>query len=300
MHVLAIHMKYLMASTSSSTGDPPINLSELWGKLTCLWNKDSSNKLLIPRHNNVPMLMQDPLALMTHFILLLPLNVDLPIFTTVARSCFNLQLAQTLVRLAFTLSYNERSLLLGEFNANGQHLKTFGALMGQIIEKLEPTGIFSEEDYVIEMDEDSSSVMLDMNSLENEAARLLIPFLRTASLVKHYIYKLDLPEINEDDEEFDQLVKFLDLIVQDLDALGEQEEPMDQAISGRVNLIDVVQWFSDSGEELQMWCAEFADLACRENLSLARQAMRVNVLWKQPQLLRLHQDYDQIFQVISF
>merc|ERR1711976_427798 len=173
---------------------------------------------------------------------------------------------------------------------------TFGALMGQIIEKLEPTGIFSEEDYVIEMDEDSSSVMLDMNSLENEAARLLIPFLRTASLVKHYIYKLDLPEISEDDEEFDQLVKFLDLIVQDLDQVGEQEEPMDQAISGRVNLIDVVQWFSDSGEELQMWCAEFADLACRDHIHLARQAMRVNVLWKQPQLLRLHQQFDQIFQ----
>ena len=246
------------------------------------------------------MLMQDPLALMTHFILLLPLNVDLPIFTTVARSCFNLQLAQTLVRLAFTLSYNERSLLLGEFNANG-HLKTFGALMGQVIEKLEPTGIFSEEDYVIEMDEDSSSVMLDMNSLENEAARLLIPFLRTASLVKHYIYKLNLPEINEDDEEFDQLVKFLDLIAVDHHPdVSDLEEPMDQAISGRVNLIDVIQWFSANGEELQMWCAEFADLACRDHLGLARQAMRVNVLWKQPQLLRLHQDYDQIFQVIWF
>ena len=106
MHVLAIHMKYLM---SSSSGNPetPVTLSELWGKLTCLWNSDSNNSL-IPRHNNVPMMMQDPLALMTHFILLLPLNVDLPIFTTVARACFNLQLAQTLVRIAFTLSYNER------------------------------------------------------------------------------------------------------------------------------------------------------------------------------------------------
>ena len=62
------------------------------------------------------------------------------------------------------------------------------------------------------MADESSEVMLDINSLETEAARLLIPFLRTASLMKHYIYKEKLPEIKDDDEEFDLLVKFLDLI----------------------------------------------------------------------------------------
>ena len=62
------------------------------------------------------------------------------------------------------------------------------------------------------MADESSEVMLDINSLETEATRLLIPFLRTASLMKLYIYKENLPEIKEDDEEFDQLVKFLDLI----------------------------------------------------------------------------------------
>ena len=62
------------------------------------------------------------------------------------------------------------------------------------------------------MADESSEVMLDINSLETEAARLLIPFLRTASLMKLYIYKENLPEIKEDDQEFDQLVKFLDLI----------------------------------------------------------------------------------------
>jgi len=45
-----------------------------------------------------------------------------------------------------------------------------------------------------------------------------------------------------------------------------------------------------------MWCSEFDTLACRDHILLARQAMRVNVLWKQPQLLRLHQQFDQIFQ----
>ena len=45
------------------------------------------------------------------------------------------------------------------------------------------------------MADESSEVMLDINSLETEAARLLIPFLRTASLMKHYIYKENLPEM---------------------------------------------------------------------------------------------------------
>ena len=106
MHVLAIHMKVMMVPTKSVPGA----LSELWGALTCQWagNKSDSGQQagkLILRHNNVPLLMQDPLALMTHFILLLPLNVDLAYFKTVTRACFNLQLAQTLVRIAFTLSF---------------------------------------------------------------------------------------------------------------------------------------------------------------------------------------------------
>ena len=81
-----------------------------------------------------------------------------------------------------------------------------------MIDHLESTTLFSEEEDAIEMADESSEVMLDINSLETEAARLLIPFLRTASLMKLYIYKENLPEIKEDDQEFDELVKFLDLI----------------------------------------------------------------------------------------
>ena len=79
-------------------------------------------------------------------------------------------------------------------------------------------------------DEASSAVTLDMNSLETDGARLLIPFLRTASLVKHYVYKQDLPDIDEDDEEFDQLIKFLDLVKRPQTKLEETEEvPMDES-----------------------------------------------------------------------
>ena len=328
MHVLAIHMKVMMVDPRS----PSNALTELWGALTCQWNKDSSGKLIL-RHNNVPLMMQDPLALMTHFILLLPLNVDLAFFKTVTRACFNLQLAQSLVRIAFTLSFSERSLLRGEYNdrlsgampkdpGSNPALENLGNLLGQVIDSLEATSLFSEEEDVIEMaDDDYAAVMLDLHSLESEVARLLIPFLRTASLMKHYVYKEDLPDIKDDDDEFDQLVKFLNLVTtprtgpisgsgyQETDEvpMEEEEDSLAGGASGstpgavttppHINISNVMEWFSPEGAELKMWCSEFASLACKDHIMLARQAMRVNVLWKQPQLLRLHRNFDQIFQV---
>jgi hypothetical protein len=318
MHVLAIHMKVMLAERSS--------MSELWGDLTGLWTSWDSldtNGQLVVRPNSVPLMMQDPMALMTHFILLLPLNMDLSYFSTITRACFNLQLAQTLVRIAFTLSYSERSLLRAEFNKKAKKA-TFAALLGQVIENLETTGLFSKEEDVIEMVDSEapppSMLMLDINSLEMEAARLLVPFLRTASLIRHYVYKLDLPDILEDDEEFDQLIKFLDLKTKvfiktpdDLEQDSTEEKPMDDSSNfqveagaaaataiarSNISMVDILDWFHSDGAELNLWCLEFANLACRDHISLARQAMRVNVLWKQPSLLRLHESFDQIFQVL--
>jgi len=163
-------------------------------------------------------------------------------------------------------------------------------------------------------DETSSAVTLDMTSLENYAARLLIPFLRTASLVKHYVYKQDLPDIDDDNEEFDQLIKFLDLVKRPEMQLDETEEvPMDESSTPSMafhgqqmrnannkrhyRLVEVMDWFEHTnGSELKYWCSEFAANVCQNHIDLARKAMRVNILWKQPQLLRLHESFDQIFQ----
>ena len=61
-------------------------------------------------------------------------------------------------------------------------------------------------------DKASTPGTLNMTNLKNYAERLLIPFLRMASLFKHYIYEQDLPDIDDDNEEFDHLINFLDLI----------------------------------------------------------------------------------------
>ena len=62
-----------------------------------------------------------------------------------------------------------------------------------------------------------------------------------------------------------------------------------------------MDWFEHTnGSELKYWCSEFAANVCQNHIDLARKAMRVNILWKQPQLLRLHESFDQIFQVRLF
>ena len=66
-------------------------------------------------------------------------------------------------------------------------------------------------------------------------------------------------------------------------------------------LVEVMDWFEHTnGSELKYWCSEFAANVCQNHIDLARKAMRVNILWKQPQLLRLHESFDQIFQVRLF
>ena len=65
------------------------------------------------------------------------------------------------------------------------------------------------------------------------------------------------------------------------------------------SLVEVMDWFEHTnGSELKYWCSEFAANVCQNHINLARKAMRVNVLWKQPQLLQLPKNFHQIFQVI--
>ena len=73
MHVLAIHMKVM---------SPRPQLSYMWATITGLNSRDQ-DKTIINKSNKVPILIQDPLVLMIHFILLLPVNIDMgKIFAT--------------------------------------------------------------------------------------------------------------------------------------------------------------------------------------------------------------------------
>ena len=78
MHVLAIHMKVMA---------PRQQLTDEWAALTGLWLKVRDLGKVMLKDNKVPSLLQDPLALMLNFILLLPVNVDLGNFLLFSIVC---------------------------------------------------------------------------------------------------------------------------------------------------------------------------------------------------------------------
>ena len=68
MHVLAIHMKVMA---------PRQQLSDLWSMVTAIWSSGPGKAIVnTVKTNRIPILLQDPVTLMIHFILLLPVNVD--------------------------------------------------------------------------------------------------------------------------------------------------------------------------------------------------------------------------------
>ena len=81
MHVLGIHMNAM----------PTTALSEEWGTLTGLWafNKTDETLKMMLKKNDVPILLQDPLALVIHFILLLPVNIDKAYFVDTTSSSYS-------------------------------------------------------------------------------------------------------------------------------------------------------------------------------------------------------------------
>lgn len=66
LHVLATHARLL--------AHPPV--WETWQQLTGVVFKEHTSLTLNSDHRSVPLLLRDPAALLTQFVLLLPLNMD--------------------------------------------------------------------------------------------------------------------------------------------------------------------------------------------------------------------------------
>ena len=151
------------------------------------------------------------------------------------------------------------------------------------------------------MDEDGSG---DLSRIDSECCRLVLPFLRVASLVRHYVFQQDLPEISEEATEFAKLARFLELIHVDRKTSRDDNDMDDSTISTPLSTIrhdessiSGLHWFTGDASEFLLWLESLRAAVCPPNLTLVRKALRISLIWKQPKLLRLPKNYDQIFQV---
>lgn len=118
-----------------------------------------------------------------------------------------------------------------------------------------------------------------------------MPYLRIAALVRHYFFEHDLPTILDEGQEFSSLMHFLDLVPS-----PSSKENTDGHNLGLVEICDGLNLFSSDRCEIDVWCQGFFPAIAR-SVTMSRQLLLVNILWKQPSLLRVPKNYDVIFQV---
>jgi len=235
--------------------------------------------------------LRDATTLLLHFSLILPVQIDRVFFTTIVRQVYNLCWIQACLRLACRLPAHHRATLREGWiqqTANpNNHVKvdTLPAGLGVVIATLEPTGMFNDDVDCPRTSSGSSDSLIPSDvTKEQLEARLqadCLPYMRIATLLRHYIYSEPLPDIWEADWEFTRLAQYLGMA--------------DHDMSGRVDSAPCLGWLVPPATLTTTWCRELGVFAAKSYLS-ARKLVLVNNSWRQPQLLRLPRNYDSIFQ----
>jgi hypothetical protein len=100
------------------------------------------------------------------------------------------------------------------------------------------------------------------------------------------------------------LAKFLQLKVEEKVATAKDDADMDDSSmsaavassSKVVSTLSALSWFTADSSELMLWLEGFKSSVTTLNLQFMRKALKLSLVWKQPRLLRLPKNYDQIFQ----
>jgi hypothetical protein len=154
------------------------------------------------------------------------------------------------------------------------------------------------------MDEDGRDS--DFCRYESECCRLILPFLRVASLIRHYVFQQDLPDVTSELSEFEKLSTFLELKQVDRiapvttrDDNDMDDSTMSPSIASPrfVSTLAALNWFTNDSSEMLLWLESLKSSVSSLNLAIIRKALKISLVWKQPKLLRLPKNYDQIFQV---
>ena len=236
--------------------------------------------------------MRDPVTLLLHFTLILPVHIDRSFFTTLVRQVYNLCWIQACLKIACRLPPHLRNFLRDEWRKSesspGNPLKvdTLAAGLGILVASLDASGIFNDDvDHPRGPSHDSIPNDVTIDQLEARVQVNCLPYLRIAALLRHYVYSEQLPDIWEQDWEFTRLSQFLGMA--------------DMDMSGRVASAPCLGWLVAPAELVSSWAGGMEPFALRSHLA-ARKLVLVNNIWRQPQLLKLPKNYDAIFQVLQF
>lgn len=166
-----------------------------------------------------------------------------------------------------------------------KNLSTLESALGTVIELLEHSQLYLEDGDYGDADVEKRTQYQNKREIESEIQQLCLPFLRIAALLRHHLYKEELPEIRTEQSEFVRLVYYLELVTEGMDWQ-------------KFNAAVALNWVEQPEVIVKNWCEEFVVFVNRSQVA-ARNLIDHHVRWQQPRLLRLPDLYDKIFQVMQ-
>ncbi|XP_017785571.1 PREDICTED: E3 ubiquitin-protein ligase UBR3 isoform X2 [Nicrophorus vespilloides] len=266
LHVLAVHARVLALWPASMTFQQLCRVSMV--------------NALAPIEKEVPLLIRDPIALLLHFVLLLPLHLDQTYFTTVVKMVYNLVYYQVVSQISCGLTGAERAKACE--GASVGHIDSFAAALALINQSLGESELYMEDDGA-----GCSSTQVNVVALEQQVQKLCLPFLRIASLLRHHIYNQPLPDIRAPQSEFVRLVYYLELVTEGMDW-------------GCFNSAVALNWPLDTDAHVHRstpstWCLQLASYAQRYHIAAKSFLVDQHITWQPPRLLELPREYEKIF-----
>lgn len=272
----------------------------------------------MPMDREVPMLLRDPVTMLLHLLMQLPMHVDLAYFTSMVQGIYNLVYIQVLSGLSCAFQSAERECwkqkMANYSSSENPNLLSF--LLGAVIRYLEKFPFYwSDTETGEDMDQDDASLKTanftseeKEEQLELRLQSLLLPYLRVSSLLRHHIYEQDLPVISSPKGEFLALAEFLGLGVTTGSASMEyndiygvtggenmrSKEPLPSII---MRAHSFLSWISPTPlTTIWTWCEDFGNFIGRARVASVSLLQTHHKLWSQPKLMELPQAYDIIFQ----
>ncbi|XP_035688806.1 E3 ubiquitin-protein ligase UBR3-like [Branchiostoma floridae] len=296
LHVLRFHF--------NATG-----MDSLWSKLTTLYSDEEERTcsvrlhpelLMLVEKRETPMVLRDASALLIQLTLSLPWPISKAHFTCIVRVLFTLLYTQSLVDISCRFSEEERKAWreAGTDKAASTECMMTESMLSCLISHLVHTPLYHDTDTDLQRVDISQSVW-SPHSVEHHIQKYCIHSLRIAALLRRHLFKEDLPDCQNPEQEFQTLVKFLDLQHVPLptrgDASAARERPFTSA--------SCLHWAVPATQMISHWCQDFTSFVNRKQGPAKLQPrggykslLLKNFAWQLPCLLRPPSSYDSIFQ----
>lgn len=132
--------------------------------------------------------------------------------------------------------------------------------------------------------ENTNNGHINMKSIEQQLQKLCLPFLRIAALLRHHLYRQELPEINTPELEFVRLIYYLELVTE-----GMNWECFNAAKG--------LCFISGTEKSLpQYWLKQLMGVRPPSD-TIRELVMNLHIAWQQPKLLGLPREYERLFTV---